>query len=168
MNSLLSGVSVLELVLAAAALLLLILVIVLFVLNAARRREIDSLYDRLEVFMTDSEGDSLESSLTSLFRQNRQLSQGVDRLEAEVDNIYNRLQFNIQKTGLVKYDAFPQMGGSLSFALVLLDGNNDGIVINSVHSTDGCYSYAKRIIGGRPDVDLGVEESEALEQALNS
>ena len=168
MGSLLPGVTAVELGLAAAVLILLILVIVLLVQNAARRREIDNLYYRLEAFMTDSEGDSLESSLTNLFRQNRQLAQGVDRLEAEVDNIYDRLQFTVQKTGLVKYDAFPQMGGSLSFALVLLDRNNDGIIINSVHSTDGCYSYAKRITDGRPDVDLGVEEAEALDLAMRS
>ena len=168
MGSLLPGVTAAELILAAAVLILIILVIVLFAQNAARRREIDGLLYRLDEFMTDSDGDSLESSLTGLFRQNRQLAQGVDRLGAEIDNIYNRLQFTVQKTGLVKYDAFPQMGGSLSFALALLDGNDDGIIINSVHSTDGCYSYAKQITGGRPDVDLGVEEAEALDLAMRS
>ena len=71
-----------------------------------------------------------------------------------------------QKMGLVKYDAFSQMGGQLSFCLVLLDGNNSGFMINSVHSTEGCYSYTKEIKNGKSAIDLGKEEAEALAMAM--
>ena len=68
-----------------------------------------------------------------------------------------------QKMGLVKYDAFRQMGGQLSFSLALLNENNDGFIINSVHSTDGCYSYTKEVIAGEwsinPQMLLGREEA---------
>ena len=50
--------------------------------------------------------------------------------------------------GIIKYDAFQQMGGKLSFSLALLDENNNGFIINSVHSTEGCYSYTKEIKNG--------------------
>ena len=68
--------------------------------------------------------------------------------------------------GLVKYDAFRQMGGQLSFCLCLLDDNNNGFIINSVHSTEGCYSYTKEIKAGESILDLGAEEAEALTIAL--
>ena len=72
-----------------------------------------------------------------------------------------------QKLGLVKYDAFKEMGGKLSFALVLLDENNNGFLINSVHSSDGCYSYTKRIKDGDSEIALSNEEKVAVERAVN-
>ena len=68
--------------------------------------------------------------------------------------------------GLIKYDAFSQMGGQLSFSLALLDENNNGFIINSVHSTDGCYSYTKEIKNGECAIALGKEEEEALAIAM--
>ena len=68
--------------------------------------------------------------------------------------------------GIVKYDAFNQMGGKLSFSLALLDENNNGFILNSVHSTDGCYSYTKEIENGVCKISLGEEEEKALNIAM--
>ena len=73
-----------------------------------------------------------------------------------------------QKRGLIKYDAFQQMGGQLSFSLALLDENNTGFIINSVHSTEGCYSYTKEIRNGTSAIDLSAEEAEALAMAMGN
>ena len=69
--------------------------------------------------------------------------------------------------GLVKYDAFHEMGGRLSFALCMLDKNDNGYLVNSVHSNNGCYTYTKEIVEGRCAIDLGSEEKEALTQAVS-
>ena len=66
-----------------------------------------------------------------------------------------------QKMGLVRYDAFSQMGGQLSYSLALLDENDNGFIINSIHSTEGCYSYSKEIKNG-DNISLSAEEAEAL------
>ena len=58
------------------------------------------------------------------------------------------------------------MGGQLSFSLALLNENNDGFVLNSVHSTDGCYSYTKEIKNGESAISLGEEEKLALDKAM--
>ena len=58
------------------------------------------------------------------------------------------------------------MGGKLSFSLALLDENNNGFVLNSVHSADGCYSYTKEITNGECAISLGEEEKQALEMAM--
>ena len=68
--------------------------------------------------------------------------------------------------GLVKYDACNQMGGQLSFSLALLDENNNGFIINSVHSVEGCYSYTKEIKQGESTISLGDEEAKALAIAM--
>ena len=71
-----------------------------------------------------------------------------------------------QKVGLVKYDAFQEMGGKLSFSLALLNRKNNGFVLNSVHSSDGCYTYTKEIKEGKSDISLGEEEEQALMMAI--
>ena len=72
-----------------------------------------------------------------------------------------------QKVGLVKYDAFQEMGGKLSFSLALLNEINDGFIINAMHSREGCYTYIKEVIDGNSIIALGDEEKEALEMAIN-
>ena len=71
-----------------------------------------------------------------------------------------------QKMGIVKYDAFREMSGKLSYALALLDKNNDGIMINSMYSREGCYSYVKDIINGESSINMSEEEKEALNIAI--
>ena len=67
---------------------------------------------------------------------------------------------------LLRYDAFQEMGGNLSFIVVLLTSSNDGFIINSVHSTrEGCYIYGKKIVNGECEIELSVEEKRALEEA---
>ena len=73
-----------------------------------------------------------------------------------------------QKIGVVKYDAFKEMGGKLSFVLVLLNKENTGFLLNSVHSSrEGCYTYLKEIIKGESFIELSEDEKKALSQAVN-
>ena len=59
------------------------------------------------------------------------------------------------------------MGGKLSFALALLDRENNGIILNAVHSRDNCFLYLKEIVKGESYVMLSQEEVEALRKAVN-
>ncbi len=69
---------------------------------------------------------------------------------------------------VIKYDAFQEMGGKLSFSLCMLDETNNGFIITSMHSTrEGCYTYVKEIIKGESFVLLSEEEKEALDEAKN-
>ena len=82
-------------------------------------------------------------------------------LEQLVDQ--NRL--NMQKAGLVRFNPFPEAGGNMSFALALLDGNDSGIVISSLHAREGTRIYSKNITSGKADTHLTDEEKEAIEKA---
>ena len=66
---------------------------------------------------------------------------------------------------MVKYDAFQEMGGKFSFSLAMLNEEDDGFVINAVHSREGCYTYIKEIVGGNSIIVLADEEQEALDMA---
>ena len=73
-----------------------------------------------------------------------------------------------QKMGLIKYDAFNEMGGKLSFSLAMLDGRNNGYIINAMHTREGCYTYIKEIIDGNSIIMLSEEEKEALKMAMEA
>ena len=76
------------------------------------------------------------------------------------------MQKTYQKVGIVRYDAFNEMGGNLSFVLTMLNDQNSGWLLNAMHSREGCYTYIKEIVNGKSYVELGEEEKESLERAI--
>ena len=77
-----------------------------------------------------------------------------------------RRRLDTRKPVLSSTMRFKGMGGNLSFVIAMLDDNNTGFVLNSVHSREGCYLYLKDVVEGKTEVLLGSEEKEALERAL--
>ena len=108
----------------------------------------------------------MEQDIVSLYEDNKFLKAAAEKNKKDIRVLYKKAEISYQKMGLVKYDAFHQMGGQLSFCLAMLNEKNDGFIINSVHSTEGCYSYTKEIRGGQSSLDLGKEEAEALAIAM--
>ena len=122
--------------------ILLIFVIIILI----KQRKLKIKYTK---FMEGSNGKTLEKVILERFTDIDNLKSDALKIYDEIDDIKENLLTTIQKIGIIKYDAFMEMGGKLSFALALLDKNNDGIIINSVHSSrEGCYTYLKEIIKG--------------------
>jgi hypothetical protein len=121
---------------------------------------------RYKKFMKGSSSLSLEDKIFDTLTEINNLRQDSKKIHKELELINENLLVAMQKIAVVKYDAFMEMGGKLSFVLALLDKNNDGILLNSVHSSrEGCYTYLKEIIKGESFLELSNEEREALEQA---
>ena len=116
--------------------------------------------------MQGKDGKSLEDDILFRLEQIDELIESNAANERNIDLIFKHLQKTFQKYGMVKYDAFDEMGGKLSFTLAMLNERNDGYVLNVVHSREGCFSYVKEIIAGNPILSLSPEEQEALEDAL--
>lgn len=119
-------------------------------------------------FMQGKNAKSLEKDIIALYEDNIFIKNNVEKNQMDIQELFDKHQYAFQKMGLIKYDAFKEMGGKLSFTLALLNEKNDGFVINSVHSSDGCYSYTKKIKNGESNIDLSNEEKEAVERAINS
>ena len=147
----------------AAVILILFIVIIVLIVQV---KKVNKLKKRMDKFMSGKDANSLEEDIASLFDDNKFLKQSADENRKDIRTLYKNMESAYQKMGLVKYDAFSQMGGQLSFCLALLDENNNGFIINSVHSAEGCYSYTKMIKMGKSDISLGTEEEEALEMAM--
>lgn len=142
------------------------LIVILLILTICLIVKTNKLKQRLDKFVLGKDGVSLEKDIIALFEDNKFLKINTDKNKKDIGTLYKRMETVYQKMGLVKYDAFQQMGGNLSFSLALLNENNDGFIINSVHSTDGCYSYTKEIVGGKCSITLGKEEEKALSIAM--
>ncbi len=147
-------------------LILLVFIVVLFVIIILQMKKLNRLQKRLSKFMTGKDAKSLEKDIVGLYEDNKFLKINVDKNKKDIRTLYKNMEHAFQKIGLIKYDAFQQMGGKLSFSLALLDENNNGFILNSVHSTEGCYTYTKEIKNGECAISLGEEEQQALDMAI--
>jgi biopolymer transport protein ExbB/TolQ len=144
-----------------------IAIIILFILVIVAFVQINKFKKKYNKFMLGKDGNSLENDIINIYEDNKNLKLGIEKNNEDIKTLFSKNEKALQRVGLVKYDAFKEMGGNLSFALALLDESNNGVVINSVHSSDGCYSYTKRIKDGDSQIALSNEEKEAVERAIS-
>ena len=149
-------------------LILFILVIVLIVLFIVQMNRYKKLDERFRAFMTGADGASLEEKMAILFKDVRKLKEHDLIHKKDITDMRHVLLSCFQKVGIVKYDAFREMGGQLSFSIAMLDQEDNGFVMNSVHSASSSYVYTKEIENGRSAIELSDEEKEALKIAINS
>jgi len=144
------------------------LFLILFILVIVQTVRLSGLKKTYNRFMDGKNGKSMEHEIMTLFDDIRYLKYSTRNADKEIAAIKRNLSFAYQKVGIVRYDAFKEMGGRLSFSIALLNDINDGFIINSVHSSGGCYTYTKDIVNGESAITLGEEEREALDIALKS
>lgn len=149
-------------ILVGIAAVLLIILIMLIVLTV-KYTKVKKRYDK---FMRGKNAASLEDDMNGVFEDMKLLKNNVDKNRKDIRSLYKNMGKTFQKLGIVKYDAFKQMGGQLSFSLALLDENDNGFILNSVHSSEGCYSYTKEVKNGTCSISLGEEEQQALDMAM--
>lgn len=140
--------------------LIAIILLIVFIVKSSKLKK------RYEKFMQGENAKSLESQIHDLSKDVNELLIITDQHADDINEIYRKHQSAFQKMGLIKYDAFKEMGGKLSFVLTVLDEVNNGFIINSVHSSTGCYSYTKRIKEGKCELDLSDEEKASLDKAV--
>ena len=145
--------------LAGISLVLLILVIIQMI-------QIGNLKKKYKKFMGGKDVKSLEDKLKTIVEDNKYIIELSTENKKNIKEINKEMEFSFNKVSIVKYDAFNQMGGKLSFCLALLNEKDNGFIMNSVHSSEGCYTYIKEIKAGICNIDLGNEEKQALSEAM--
>ena len=96
------------------------------------------------------------------------LREDVARLADDLRGTQRELQMAIRHVGVVRYDAFGDMGGRMSFSAALVDDHGNGFVLTSVHARSESRSYIKQLRGGMAEVSLSPEESAAVADAVAS
>lgn len=143
---------------------LLIIILILLIVTMVKLKKLTRHY---KDFTRGKDAESLEDLILSRFDDIDALKRAETENREKIKELSENLLLSYQKIGIIKYDAFNEMGGKLSFALALLDKNNNGFVMNSMHSREGCYTYIKEIIDGKSYIALGGEEKQAVEKAVN-
>jgi hypothetical protein len=101
-------------------------------------------------------------------RRAEDLPTDVEGLRAEVQALRMESAQALRHLAVVRYDAFGDMGGHLSWSLALLDDSGDGVVLTSIHGRSEARTYAKNITGWSSEQQLSPEESEAVKFAKNA
>ena len=148
-------------------LVLLLVCIILLILIILQNGKIKKVTEKYEKFMRGKDMESMEELIMKRFDDMDKMLEDTEKNVNDIKTLFDNMKDTVQKAGVVKYDAFNEMGGKLSFALVMLDGNNTGFVITYLHSREGCYTYIKEIIDGKSYIPLGAEEQKALNQAID-
>lgn len=143
-----------------------VLVIAVLVYCVILHIRLGSLKKKYDFFMQGDNGVSLERKLSVEVSEIRDAAKGLESLLTEQAAIRNTQSNTIQKIGFIKYNAFENIGNDLSFALTLLDGNNNGICISSIYGRNESRIFSKPIVKGKSLVSLSQEELESLNEAL--
>lgn len=122
-------------------------------------------------FMTGETGKNLEYTIYKRFRDIDQLKVGQKDNDDQIEIIYDMVRRSYNKIGIYHYNAFSPSksfnGGSISFAMAMLNSSDNGFVLNVIHNRAGCHVYLKEIVDASSEMTLAEEEMIAIERAIN-
>lgn len=150
-----------EIILGLAAVL-----IILLVLNIISQIRISKIKKRYNEFTRGIKGVNVEELLIKTGEELRDIHVDMNVMEQKIESMNTKLSFAIQKVGIVRYNAFADMGSDLSFSIALLDSFNNGIVITSIYGREYTTVYGKPIKFGKSVYPLSVEEMQAIDRAM--
>lgn len=119
---------------------------------------------RRNLIVLQGEGDSGDfvSAVAAQVEVVERLRGDVDRSRAQVEQLRLDLSDAIRHVAVVRYDAFNDMGGRMSFSAALLDDAGDGLVISSINGRSETRTYAKGVKSGVSDAILSPEEEQVI------
>ena len=121
---------------------------------------------RYKKMMQGMEGVNLERLLMSHIDEVHQAVKKVNQLDADCKRLDVIARHCVQKVGIVRFNAFEDMGSDLSFAIALLDAKNSGIVLSGIYARSETRTYSKPIENGASTYFLTEEEKQAIQQAM--
>ncbi|GMQ58591.1 DUF4446 family protein [Vallitalea sediminicola] len=140
-----------------------LLLVIFLIINSIRIKKWKNKYYQ---FMNSKEDFNIEEVLQKNIKNIEVMKNTLHQQKININELEKHVKKSMEKVAIVKYNAFENMGGKLSFVLALLNQENSGILLNGLHSRDGCYMYVKEIIDGKCDKVLSEEEKSALEKAM--
>ncbi|TCS81860.1 DUF4446 family protein [Pectinatus cerevisiiphilus] len=149
-------------VIAAMAVLILIAYIIAVVLMV----KLGNMKSRYKEMMRGSNTENLEQMLLEHMHKVKDITEQNAEIKEENKQIRDILQNVVQKVGVVRFSAFDDVGGDLSYAVALLDRTNTGIILSGIFSRNSSITYMKPVDQGHSVYKLSAEENEALEKAI--
>lgn len=143
-----------------------LLVILMMALLIRATITINKLHKRFAVLLSDESESSMEIMLREHLEERRNLQKQLESIDHRTATLERKMQRSKRHVGLVRYDAFQDIGGLQSFAMAIYDDNGDGAVVSSIVGRADNKVYGKNIVGGKSDRNLGAEEQQAILEAV--
>ena len=143
-----------------------VLMIIMYLLVINLYYNLNYMKKRYKKMMTGVDGANLERMMIGCIDSIKAINNEKEKLWAETKEIKDLLQRAVTRMAIVRFRAFEDMGGDLSYAVAMLDSNNNGVIMSSIFAREDSRSYAKPIVNGQSTYALTKEEEEALQQAL--
>ena len=125
-----------------------------------------NLFNHYQKLVKGDNKKGLKSVLEELLKDFTKEAARIDELTQELQKLQKENLYNIQKIGLVRFNPFSETGGNQSFSLALLNGEESGLVITSLHSREITRIYSKPIVKSKADgYELSTEEKQAIKVA---
>lgn len=147
-------------VVGGVALLAMLFVLILAIRLRKVRRE-------YKILLGGSEQRDIVNTVGNALRHIDAMDKRVEAVGAEQQRLAAQGRFALQKFHLVRYDAFDDMGGRLSFSAALLDDHGDGVVITSINGRTETRTYAKPVVNLSSEHNLSAEERQAIAGAVS-
>ena len=154
--------TVLEIILLTITIIALILSLISFYYTFKTKKRYENVIMRL------GGGEDLTKIMDKYIAQVNKTQEDNDQIKDYIIKLDDELGKSIKKVGLVKYDAYNNAKNKLSFALALLDRNDNGIVINNIYGVEDSNVYAKPIEKGKSRYNLSAEELDAIKRAVEN
>jgi hypothetical protein len=145
-----------------------IVILVLIVINAFLIGYFYRTNKKIDTLLEGGKIKSFKDIFMSQKERNTDLEGEIKDAFLKIKNLEDICKRTIQKTGIVRFNPFNEMGGNQSFVIALLDDKNNGFVISSLFVKEGNRVYAKAVNNGKSDHSLSKEEVEAINKAVNS
>jgi len=146
---------------------LVVAVVVLFIICIILLKAIGESEDKYRKFTRGVNGKNIEELVTSYFDKVDEVKKSTDIVKDKYEGLERKIQVCFQKTSMLRYRAFENVGSDLSFSISLLDNNNDGFILTGIYGRNESTTYAKPIEKGLSRYDLSEEEIEVLQKAIS-
>ena len=164
MQSIISFINNKQIYIVIALIILVLILTIIITINHASLKKLERRYRKL---MRGVNNKNLEDMVVSYLDkidgvkgQNEDMKQMYEKINSEIKTC-------VQKTSIIRYKAFDDVGSDLSFSIAFLDGNSNGVILTSIYGRNESTTYAKPIDKGISRYELSQEESKVLEQAIS-
>ena len=163
LNNLVNYIAAHEVALLLASMLLILVLLILVIYTMVR---LSTMRARYREMMRGTQADDLEGMLIQHIHEVERVAATNAQILEENESIRQFIRHSVVRVASMRFRAFEDMGGDLSYAVAMLDANNDGVIFSSIFARADSRSYIKPIKNGSSDYPLTDEEKGVLREAM--
>ncbi len=141
------------------------IILVMFIIILTNTVKLNKLKKRHQKITNNFNDKNLETILIDHYKKVQEVTIDNQKIKNDIIKIKKDLSICVQKIGVIRYNAFNDVGSDLSYAIAVMDLEDNGFVINGIYSRESSTTYAKPVVNGQSKYPLSVEEMQAIDMA---